>query len=221
MGQEKQETSIKESNPSIKEILKECIWERYPSLQMTGEAPDQTTRFFQSLPFIPLIGFLISTHRVVQFGVASAKFLQYPVLEKRDRIGYDYTETSASIVPFRHRLVDLNETANDKLAYQGLLEEDLSVPCDILLIRLLEYLDDKTVTLLLASLIATAKPGSVFYIDFNQAHSHITNNLSIGEIGQFFKPKENFKIHVNSVAPELGDEAQFGLTEQLIITKCK
>ena len=109
-------------------------------------------------------------------------------------------------MPFQHRLVDLNEAENDELTYQQLLQEDLSVPCDILLIRLLEYLDDNAVTLLLTALIATAKPGSVFYIEFNQTTSPITNNLAIGALGKFFKPEENFETHVHSVNPEGGDK---------------
>jgi hypothetical protein len=115
----------------LKSIIKEKVWEEYPAAQKAGHAPDQTTRFFSQLKSDTRKAFLESKKPVVQFGVASGKFLEKQ--SDRKRIGYDYTVASKKHVEFEHRLTDLNEINDGKLSCQTTIENYLSKPCDIFL----------------------------------------------------------------------------------------
>lgn len=215
-------TQSKETNntQNLKAQIKEKVWNKYPICQLMGAAPDQTTRFFaKPIPRETLLG---STKKIVQLGVASGLYLKGDEFNTRTRVGYDYSDASAALATFQHRLIDFEDTTDDTLNYQDKIDTDLSEPCDILIIRLLEYLDPNAATLLLASLIKTAQPGTTFYIDFNKAaqqHPFAPNDWPIGTISHFFQPTENFETKMYAVVDELGDEVKHGQTEEIVVTK--
>lgn len=201
--------------------LMKQVWDIFAFDQSQNKANDQTRAFMASLPNEISSAFIQSSNRVIQFGLSSGKFLRENNIPKtRDCIGYDYSEVSSSIAKaagIKHRTVDLNdiECKSESLGYEAQLNEDLSVPCDILIIRLLEYMDKNAATLLIASLIHTAQPGSLFYIDLNVSSSKITNGMAADAVLSLFSQYENIEQIYLKSAPELGCE-EYGITSRFV-----
>lgn len=214
-----------------KKYYKDLIWENYAAKQATGEAPNQTKLFFDTIPPALEVTFRSSTKRILQLGVSSGEYLAGSGLAaKRECIGYDYTETGVAFAKLKGvnaKLVDLTEIDDsESLVCRQHLNADMSVPVDMLAIRVMEYLDPQTVVALIYSLIDAAKPGSTFYFE-----THLRNNSTLPEavcrriensyIASFFGPRTDMSFNYHKINFETEGEKRnvTGTIDQFIVTK--
>lgn len=105
---------------------------------------------------------------IVQFGQSFGALIEEYKNQHWNVVGYDFSETAfnnlqAKGVPVR--LVDLNSIDdNHHLTYEQQLLADTSKITNLLLIRILEYLEPEATMLLLFAIMDHAKKGSVFFI---------------------------------------------------------
>lgn len=149
--------------PNTISPLSQTLWDTYNQAKLAGEHLDDQTGLFFSQSALATQELNSSFNRVVHLGAGIGSFLQ-PMAGTRDVIGYDCSlaaVTQINQLGMRGRKVDLNNFDS----YKVQLEQDLLIPTDILMIRILEYLHPEVVVLLLTLLIEQAEPGSVFYIE--------------------------------------------------------
>lgn len=215
-----------------REHYREIIWEEYAKQLPLGTAPNQTRRFFSTIPNPLQTHFSSSTQRILQLGVSSGTFLSDSGLAKqRECIGYDHSRagvakaSSSGITVKLIDLSDINESGN--LSYLDVLTADLATPADILAIRIFEYLEPQAVILLIFTLINNAKPGSIFYLE---TYSSITSALpeavchqiESGYIASFFGPRTDIKFQHHTITPEIVDTQSGhheGEQDRLIVAK--
>lgn len=211
-----------------KDQMRKIAWHAYAASQPGGVAPDQTTRFFDRIPPTLKSNFTTSSNVILQLGVASGKYLADSQISKnRKCIGYDFIPMAVQLSRENHidaKLVDLNSVNNNELTYQHQLEADLSVPTDILAIRLFEYLDRESTILLIFALIDKATPNSIFYIETcledNDFINRIGHKFGNGYVASFFGPRTDFKFIHSSVDREHPEcENDTGTYNQLIVQK--
>lgn len=190
-------------------IKQEQIWNSYAIAKLLGAKLDnQTQLFFESIGNTQKEAFLCSASQIIQFGIGNGEYATNIAKQhNRKIIGYDFApvaNTVASANGAEMRLVNLNATnANNNLGYQTQLENDFSDVSDVLLIRILEYLNPEAVQLLMISIMNSAKPGSRFYVEILSSQADITGpsgqitvsySLKPGTVATFFNAKNNFKI---------------------------
>ena len=203
------------------------LWEAYSQEQRAGETQNHTRLFFDAIPKSISLSFNSSTKRILQLGMGNGKFLaESAACKTRECIGYDYSKTgvagalAAGIVA---REIDLNETVSTgQLAYQDVLTADLSVPTDIIAIRVFEYLEPDALVLLIFSLLNTAKKDSIFYFDIFKPYQHqlpksLFREIEDNYIASFF-PRTDVTFLDHSINVE-GIGKDKGTSERLIILK--
>lgn len=202
----------KEKKEDDSQRQKTLMWETYNQKRLLGSnITDQTKEFFNAIASTKKDVFLSSTKRVVQFGVSTGDYLKTLHSPSRSLIGYDYSKTAIKYINeagIEGRLVDLNEIAESttpkRLAYQPLLEKDLSISSELLIIRLVEYLNPEALKLFIFSILNLAKSDSKFYFEIfsteqkdqivpstNLVHRH---NLKTGYIPSFFAPRVDMEF---------------------------
>lgn len=214
-------------------LKQEHIWNTYALSKALGSKLDnQTQLFFESLRKKYLDQFLNSTNQIIQFGICNGDYIT-PIAKQYNRnvIGYDYASIANTIATQKGaqmRPINLNNiTADHELAYQAQLEHDFANISDVLLIRVLEYLNPEAVQLLMISMIKLAKPGSRFYIEILSPQADITDpsgqitisySLKPGTIRTFFQSKGNFKITELDNSKNFNDKGSNTL-ERLLVEK--
>lgn len=138
-------------------------------------APSYTHYFFDGYNSITRTQYLNnsgSNKKILQLGAADGRFLSEYQNLGWEVLAYDFSKTAISELEkkgIEARDIDLNAIDNflGTLTYVSQLEKDISKPVNILLIRILQYLDLRALHLLMYTLIDKAAPGSVFYISGN------------------------------------------------------
>ncbi len=112
-----------------------------------------------------------SCKRMLQLGASTGRFLSDFKKEGWEVMGYDCSVIAAQALERKEitsRQYDLNQLdQSGKLSYENDLVNDIAKPVNILLIRILQYLQCPVLNLLLITLIERAAPGSVFFIAGN------------------------------------------------------
>lgn len=110
-----------------------------------------------------------SSKRMIQLGASTGKFLKEYQDAEWTVVGYDYSASSIrqlknNNIPYEPD--DLNaRNKSGELTYGAKLAEYVAKGAtNILLIRILEYLEPSALTLLIYNLMDNAAPGSVFFI---------------------------------------------------------
>lgn len=192
------------------QIVKETAWNPYNEMKLKGvNINDQTTEFFKAILPAQKEAFHTSSKRIIQFGISTGHYVKALCSPSRSVAGYDYSETAINHindVGMTGRLVDLNQIHpdnNKRLAYQPLLETDLSVSVDILMVRILEYLNPETVMLLIFSLLDLARIDSTFYFEilsYKKESIHYSSrpihfyHLQSGYVASFFAPRTDIEF---------------------------
>ncbi|MDF1683017.1 MAG: hypothetical protein P1U36_00005 [Legionellaceae bacterium] len=205
------------------------IWNAYNQHNLPGSVNpslDNTALFFDQIPHAAREKFS-SYETIVQLGIGLGRYyIDQNLTETKNIIGYDYSMIAANFIQkegMRARLLDLNKINLDQLDYLPQLEEDLSEPCAVVIIRTLEYLDNSAITLLMFALMNKMKPGSAFY--FETLHTGEVeperNDLPVHYIHSFFGARTDMATcyHDDTIQPEdaySGPEAQ---TERLVVYK--
>lgn len=203
--------SKREEDRELSLKLKKILWEPCNHAKLNDSATnieENTSMFFQHFATHRL-AFLSSSHRVLQFGISTGKFLidnRSP--QQKEIIGYDYSPSAIKHVEkngIQGREIDLNDIDDiddNRLAYHSTLQEDLSVPSHILIIRTLEYLNPEAMKLFIFSLISLAKRDSKFYIEiYNPENQTLeSNNIEFGHhilpgyVPSFFAPRTDIEF---------------------------
>jgi hypothetical protein len=219
-------------------FLQENMWNKYHShklyAQLTNmpKLDDQTSLFFEAIGKEYTEEFPSSTSsQVIQFGIGIGDYWGEIIKKHQLKvIGYDYSPVSieaATAKGIQMRLVNLNATIDSNLLYLADLERDLSIPSDILFIRVLEYLKPEAVKLLIISVMTMAQPGSKFYFEIfspdkmiGDPSGSITVSYPIkeGTVPSFFNGKNNFKVTTLSNQRNLNDKGDQPV-ERLVIEK--
>jgi len=139
--------------------------------------------------------------RIIQFGAASGEFLKEKKQAGWSTIGYDISSVAVKELKsggIEAKQIDLNSRDDSgALSYADQLKKDISIPANILLIRVLQYLELPALNLLLFDLIDNTAPGSVFFIAGNiKASSEITAKTPYYK-SSFFGPRIDMEILEN------------------------
>lgn len=151
-------------------------------------------------------GFSLGIHknneckRWLQFGTGTGYFLAARKRESCEVIGYDYSENAVKLLEGRGiiaREVDLNsiDQQSSSLSYQDQLSLDLMKPCNLVAIRMLEYLEPDAKMLFIHLLIEKSQPGSVFFLSesrVKQSDEECSDHHS-GYIKTFFTTRTDFE----------------------------
>ncbi|PJE13410.1 MULTISPECIES: hypothetical protein [Legionella] len=133
----------------------------------------------------------IPCKRILQFGSSVGRFLT-PFVELGWKItAYDFSPQAQEALiqnGVNARLVNLNSRDKEGLTYSSTLKADVSEPVNILLIRILPYLEPEALNLLLLSLITEAAPGSTFFIADNPLPPYKAMHTA-----SFFAQRSNFQ----------------------------
>lgn len=162
--------------------------------------------------------------------MSSAEFVVKATAGKnRECIGYDYSENAVSIAAnngVNARLIDLCSINNGQLAYQDMIELDLSVATNIIAIRVLEYLNPQAVILLIFSLMNAAKPGSTLYfetclINHSPLSKEVCHDIENNYVASFFAPRTDKQFRHHSINVESIDDlgGMEGTNNRLIVSK--
>lgn len=218
------------------------IWEMYAfSPQMQKGSDTQTGKYFNRIPRPLGDDFNRSPRQIIQIGCSSGLYLQElssknPEIglgRHRSVIGYDYSKAGLQLLStngFTAREVDLSSiTPDGELAYQDALATDLSVASDILMIRVLEYLDPKAVVLMLFFIIQHLKPGSRVDIELYDSvngedlrQAGVVHAIPVRYVASFFAPRTDMETVYHSVTanePEDGPFQGGNTVERLIVQK--
>jgi hypothetical protein len=184
------------------DILRLEHWEQYneDKLKKNHSAQDQTSRFFLSIPYALYANQFLNTdssqNNIIHIGASDANFIRtlYPECISR-YIAYDFSKIAVDNNN-RHgiltKLVDINAIDdNNHLEYHSLLKSDLSSASAIIMIRILEYLNQEALTLLLFFLMNNAPKGISFYIE----------NCCINNKDTFLNNMSNF-INQKTICPK-------------------
>ena len=198
------------------------IWEAYNEAKIGGTAriDDQTKLFLKQIPDTISKEFEDSTDQVIHFGCGISSYISSLVTPKTF-IGYDYSATAIQSFhnPAQNRFgraYDLNQVQGSVLACHERIETDLKHPSNILMVRIIEYLDPNALILLLMHLIQHSKAGSTFYIEVaipcnQQTKEQLTeighlHDTPKGYVASFFAPRidMNFITHTQETKNEHG-----------------
>ncbi len=160
------------------------VWDKHNQerLESHSHKKDQTKSFFDHIPIQHQQKFNSSSKRVIQIGIGTGAYIGNNCSSK-SVIGYDFSKTAIASIEekgYIGRLLDLGELHpknKRQLAYHDLLRKDLAVPAEIVMIRVLEYLNPEAVKLLILSMIDLAKPDSKFYFDIWNGHKRNKTDL--------------------------------------------
>lgn len=201
------------SAESKKDFLKE-LWEEYARFMETSQSPTCTELFFSSLKPTVLQGFHSSTKRIIQLGSSAGQyFVASGLSKKRDVIGYDSANCAIGLLQKNHmqaRAVDLNH----KSTYESQLAQDLTIPVDLLAIRIFEHLNPNAVISLIFSLLALSKSGTTFY--FSKQHLS-SEKKNAGYLASFF-PRTDIEFILHTTKKGLAEEMNC-FDETLVIKK--
>lgn len=211
-------------------IMQHFVWFQFAQMLFEGKQDDQTSRFFHAIPQVIRETFFLSPKPIIQFGSSCGKFLSASKLPQIRRcIGYDYSKFALELAEFNKletRHIDLN-VYDDSLAAETVINNDLQHPCDILAIRILEYLHPDAATLLVFALIRSAKPGTTFYIETfrnapgDERSGKFTIEYPDNHFASFFGPRVDMQFIHHTSTPENQDEPAIdeGTCERLIVSK--
>ena len=210
-----------------------ALWSAYHEAKLNGNGIlDQTELFFNRTQQFKENFETSPNRRIVQFGAGIGAFIS-TFTTKKEVVGYDYTAlaiNSLKVSGILARDVDLNEATNTSaLAYQHLLREDLSIPSDILIIRIFEYITPAAAILFLFALMTEAKSGTSFYIeiantsDADESDTLISTNhvahVPPHFIASFFSPRTDFKFIEHHLLPRISEGGVEMDIEQLVVQK--
>lgn len=227
---------------AVNQVSQSYIWEKYNKYKVEGKnVANQTALFFEAIPSTLKDEFISSSEKnIVQMGVSTGTYLGECFFPgKRKVIGYDYADSAISYInktgEIDGRQVDLNSTKlNERentlsLTYQHLLENDLSQPSDVLMIRILEYLNPEAVVLLIHSMLTLAKSGTNFYFEIFNANDDEKNSqlrfgryIQPGYVPSFFGPRTDFSFRLHTVNKDEENDKCSGngtLVERFIVNK--
>ncbi len=147
-----------------------------------------------------------SCHKILQLGSSVGKFIEKYKNSGWSVVGYDYA--SAAIEELKRKgieakQIDLNATDSETetLNYAVELSKDISNPVNLLLIRVLQYLEPKALNLLLLYLMDNTAPGSVFFIVSTIKEQTSSDQKPVyqkGYLASFFKPRTDMKLLINN-----------------------
>ncbi|MBX3709582.1 MAG: hypothetical protein KIT56_05940 [Gammaproteobacteria bacterium] len=223
--------------------IKTTMWNFYNQVKLNKPHTDMTSNFFNAIPVRQKQQFNSSTKRILQLGVSLGEYHhnQYYSSSTRSIIGYDCSQTAIDHVTQKGilgRLVNLDEIVEDgkkHLAYQALLEADLSVPAEILIIRTLEYLSPEAAVLLIISILNLAKPNTEYYFETYSEDKSPEPDIGIifqrrlqpGYIASFFGPRTDIQFLSYTIThneEQKEDDAHSAnsnntITERLVVKK--
>jgi hypothetical protein len=226
------ESRDKEGFTSEDRFKQQNIWTPFALAKLSGfPLDDQTALFFLAIGSKHANEFQSSTNQIIQLGISNGSFVTAAAKKsKRKVIGYDYSPVALSaLAPHENvetRMINLNATNSKKdLAYQAQLEKDFSAVSDVLLIRILEYLNPEAVQLLLFSIIKFARPGSRFYIEILSPLDNApdpTSDMTVsyplkpGMISSLFAERKDFEIETLTNRKNPNDNANRNMERLLI-----
>ncbi len=115
-----------------------------------------------------LCKYLNASGKILQLGSSTGRFLEKFKDRGWNAAAYDFSEQAVKQLRQKGittREVDLNElNASGALTYGDLLTRDIAYPSNIIMVRILEYLNPSAHDCLLFLLIDNAAPGTVFII---------------------------------------------------------
>jgi hypothetical protein len=206
------------------------IWDKYLE-ERSDETSTQTFKYFKNISVMLKNSFLNSDKQIVHFGSSNSIYLQNLNMDRRI-IGYDYAESSFSLTQDSRlipRLVDLESIDNNKLTYNQMLENDLSVPSFVLMIRVLEYLTPQAVQLLIFAVISNLKSGSRVDIEILKVCQKddplnaigLTHNMPKNYVASFFGPRTDIKFTHHEVTYNEEDDksVESSRVERLVMEK--
>lgn len=199
------------------------IWEAYNAEKIQGtttQLDDQTQLFLKQIPATISKEFEDSTDQVIHFGCGIGSYIS-SLPTPKTFIGYDYSPTAIQLFhnPSQKRFgkaCDLNQIQGSTLVYHESIEADLKHPSNILMVRIIEYLDPSALILLLMHLIQYSKVDSTFYIEVaipcdQQTKKKLTEighlqDTPKGYVASFFAPRIDMKFiaHMQETKDEHG-----------------
>lgn len=150
----------------------------------------------------------------LQFGACDGDMLrEFNKLPNAKVKGYDYIDSfkrDLEQVGIAFEKIDLEMIDENKkeLACLSTLKADLAQSSNIIAVRILEYLTQEALELLIFSLINESKPNSVFFI-IGRINKTYFKNLSNNEnyIASFFAPRTDIEfVYHTTTRKEFGDE---------------
>ena len=208
------------------------IWDQYNQAKIDGEnLTDQTEQFFAEISPANLKLFQESNNQVIHFGCGLGSYVS--TLPHRRTIGYEYSPSAIQYLQEHNsintiRNVDLDAITDGTLSYQSYITTDLNHPADILMVRLLEYLSDDALLLLLSALIQQAQPNTTFYIEVSKAidtddkleQLGFIRDLEKGYVASFFAPRTDMEFisHTQVLRNETSSN-QLMSVERLLVAK--
>jgi hypothetical protein len=133
-----------------------------------------------------------SCKRILQLGSSVGRFLT-PYAESGWNVtAYDFSPQAVETLQqsgINARLVNLNSRDEAGLTYSSTLKADVSEQVNLILVRILPYLEPEALNLLLLNLVAEAAPGSTFFIADNPLPPY-----KAGYAAFFFAQRPNFEI---------------------------
>lgn len=159
--------------------------------------------------------------RWVQFGASNGIFLAERQNEACTVVGYDYSHNATVLLECHGvsaRQVDINNTDDQSnLSCQNQVGLDLMQPCNLLVIRLLEYLTPDAKILFLHLLIEKSQPGSVFFLSeatWKDAKEESSDHHS-GYIKTFFTTRTDFEYLFFARTADKNNQDKLLLVENL------
>jgi hypothetical protein len=220
----------------------EQIWDAFAEAKANGEKIDnETALFFASMGPEQTEKFKDSTNQIIQFGICTGEYIAQITKESKEEkqrkiIGYDYSKKAIQMAEtFLPRMlvrqINLNYCNGFKLGYEEQLKKDLFASVsDILLIRVLEYLDRKVVFLLLDNLIKFSLPGSRFYVEVLSPEKdlvYLSGNVTMvhhwktGDILNIFQKSPNFQVIMQNQTRNQNDRNPDHSLDRFIVIKIK
>lgn len=144
----------------------------------------------------------VDCNKIVQLGASNGKFLADYKKEGWNVLAYDFSQPALEYLSnngINAKCVDLNDIdGSGKLCYSSQLAADIHEPVNILMIRILQYLDVEAVNLLLFTLMQEAAPGSVFFIAGNTRQSECMSTKVTSATPRykatFFAPRTDMEL---------------------------
>ncbi len=208
-------------------------WEEYAKASITGGmavrivngrktlSNSYTQMFMRDCKLDAFLNF--ECKRILQLGASTAEFLT----RKNDNgwkvIGYDAAVSATHTMEQKGipcRLIDLNSVSHSKLSYEEKLQKDLSSPCNVLSIRILQYLSEQAATLLIFSLIANSTPGTTIFI-VNMVANNAGCTMKKNYFASMFAPRQDIEFLKHELSCK--DEKQAKLNgdhiDEIIVVK--
>lgn len=177
---------------------------------------------------------------IVQFGAGSGDILDRYKCDDWDVTAYDYSQKSYEILTqkgIKIRFVDLNSISSaysiEQLTYNEILIKDLKKVVNVIAIRILQFLKQESLMLLLTNFANLAYPGSIYifvgkiFIDNEVKENIKEDKCHFNYILSFFSTRKDMKVLLHTTTnknkniknPDNAEIISEGDDEVLIIKK--